>query len=261
MKERGILFNALMIRAIQDDRKSQTRRVATIQPKPEYATEGWYADRYNNTRNWNLWGKRGTKSANVCGPDMGKCPYGEPGDRLWIREAFARPMQRAGSSDPEYLYRADLAPGETYGGVSKWTPGIHMPRTASRMVLEVLDVRLHPIATMSEEDAIAEGLAKLSKDDGQTWKYGIPDQEGTPGEGVTSWQYWHQSPRVAFHRLWDEINGARGHAWTTNPWVWAITFKRVEDETNTVHLNAFKWKAVGDGRSIHAIDRKPAGGA
>lgn len=242
-KERGILFSRSMIHAVRReiDPKTQTRRIVTVQPDEKFNHGSWYADRYNKTREWVLWGKKGTKEMNKQGPSFGRCPYGEPGDHLWIRETFAtRPPQtvstppRMNLGMPQYQYRADTpyaSAAPNYEGVRKWTPGIHMPRAASRTVLEIVDVRLHQLVLITEPDCIAEGLACLSKDGGRTYKYGIAEADGEPGRDestIMTWQNWHQDPRIAFQRVWDDINGARGLSWTTNPWIWAITFKRVD---------------------------------
>lgn len=104
---------------------------------------------------------------------------------------------------------------------------IFMPRWASRITLEVTEVRLQRLQDITEEDARAEGLTCLSKDGGRIFKWGIPDRDGLPGEDDDGehWQNWSLTARDAYARLWDAINGAG--SWASNPWVWAISFRRI----------------------------------
>lgn len=180
MKERPILFSAPMVRALLDGRKTQTRRV--VKPQPT-------ATREEAIRTY---GKGGTfiLEAGFFGV---RCPYGQLGDRLWVRETW-------GACAGSPVYRADDNATCPDGG--RWKPSIHMPRWASRITLEVTGVRVERLQDISEEDAIAEG---------------VPEQRGDP---------W------AFQCLWDSINGARERcSWAANPWVWAITFsRRTEDK-------------------------------
>lgn len=162
-----------------------------------------------------------------------------PGQRLWVRESLRRDQAN------EWHYSADdlvvTVPSRDKEAVSAlriWAhhkegdscPSIHMPRFASRLTLEITKVRVERIADISPEDAIAEGLAKLSKDKGRTWKYGIPEGDGLPGSSKgTQWaEDWRISPVDAFRPRWDALNSDRGFGWEKNPWVWVIEFKRVQ---------------------------------
>ena len=102
-----------------------------------------------------------------------------------------------------------------------------MPRWASRILLEIADVRVERLQEISENDAKGEGLAAISKD-GQIFKYGIPDRDGLPGTDDHGWPWvdWKHSARNAFGRLWESINGAG--SWDTNPWVWVVEFRVIE---------------------------------
>lgn len=111
--------------------------------------------------------------------------------------------------------------------VERWSPSIHMPRWASRMLIEITNVRVERLQNISEEDAIAEGLKAATKD-GKTIKYGIPDRDGYPGNDDIGWGWcdWNVSPVLAYKRLWGSINGTE--SWDLNPWVWILEFKMVE---------------------------------
>ncbi|HGM5243509.1 TPA: hypothetical protein ACKPZK_002452 [Serratia marcescens] len=193
MKERPVIFNGEMVRAIIDGRKTQTRRIAK-------------ADNSNHL--------------------LG-CPFGQVGDRLWVRETFAVlgnedgcPIEWDGNlikGDEKHaarIYKASCwqEPGN-YGLWSipdrdtqyegTWRPSIHMPRWASRITLEITAVRVERLNDISEEDAKAEGV-----------KAGV-----CPG-------HEHMMHQVAFRELWQSIYGEE--SWRANPWVWVIEFRRVE---------------------------------
>jgi hypothetical protein len=214
MAERGIIFSAPMVRAILDGRKTQTRRVVkdiAIGPGgcPSFA--------------------RGRHHGNIVKPKY--CPYGRPGDRLWVRETFLVdhyeyidgpfPNQRPFDVHDDALYfRADGSCCQQFeqcpcgeGQPPRWRPSIHMPRWASRITLEIESVRVERVQDISEEDAQAEGI------------------EGPFDVGYRAFRLPGDSkPRysraaAAFEVLWDSIHGP--DAWHANPWVWAITFRRI----------------------------------
>lgn len=191
MKERPILFSAEMVRAILEGRKTQTRRVIKdgLGDKPIDTIE------FNGV-SWTIAGDApsqhmGEVYMNDWSFDL-RCPFGVPGDRLWVRETW---HYRGGNNiepSPGFVsYRAD---GEFTLPGYEWRPSIFMPRWASRILLEVTTVRVERLQEISWEDHIAEG---------------------TP-IGMT------------FSELWDSINAKRDYPWESNPWVWAITFKRIE---------------------------------
>lgn len=178
MTERPILFSGAMVRAILDGRKTQTRRL--INPQPTMIVDG--VARIPSAR-------RKVSGYDIPANQDARSPYGQPGDRLWVRETVCL----AGSVP---FYRAD---GETFAKV-RWSPAIHMPRTASRLTLEVLEVRVQRLQEIGEEDAVAEGVEMVP--------FG--------------------SMRGEFHALWDSINAKRA-PWASNPWVWALTFSKVAE--------------------------------
>lgn len=206
-KERPIIFSGPMVRAILAGRKTQTRRVIKPQPK------GWradaYPDRYNNGPQWAFW----LPDNRMTEEQTWKCPYGEPGDRLWVRETCVicdgDHMQRKTLDEllikgppPKSVYY--VATDRIYLGEKK-TPSIFMPRCASRIALGVTNVRVERLQEINEEDAKAEGVEAISVAD-------VPRQ--------ASW-----SNRQDFSRLWDSINKKRGFGWDKNPWVWVVGFK------------------------------------
>ena len=197
-KERPILFSAPMVRALLDGSKTQTRRVV------KGSTDAWDSFQVEEDIT-------GREFFFVCGePEAGPrklrpiitsliCPYGQPGDRLWVKETHSfvpDADEPAGCS--AVLYAAD---GERYG---KLRPGIHMTRWASRILLEIVSVRVERLQDISDQDAMAEGVDAAA--------YG-------------------KSHRYGFSRLWESINGVG--SWDANPWVWVVEFRRIEPATTT----------------------------
>lgn len=234
MRERPILFSGPMILALLAGRKTVTRRVVKPQPTPcEYAP-----------------GKHALAGQVIEGNDavLAQCPYGKPGDLLWVKEtwrtaavldelsprAIAAKALEAGYELPwaPLQYEADGKSVDwdyLWKGPGKVRVSIHMPRWASRLTLEVVSVRVERLHDFTDNDAKAEGLSCLTKDGGRTYKYGIPDRDGLPGTDDTGWPWveWARDPCEAFQRLWVSINGAE--SWDANPWVWRVEFKRITE--------------------------------
>lgn len=228
MKERPVIFSAPMVRAILEGRKTQTRRVAKL----------------------NIAGRLGRLSSQWHPEHPGAvavCPYGQPGDRLWVRETWA--VQRAEPCEPHERDWQDLhspiirylADGATrkvqgnrstgsgiyHGPVEKTRVSIHMPRWASRILLEITDVRVERVQAIDDGDALEEGIHTVDIGSGYSPQFSaFSDQWQAIVESQTRSHDW---PRDAFRDLWNAINALRGFGWYANPWVWAITFKRVED--------------------------------
>ncbi len=200
MKEKPILFSGPMIRAILANTKTQTRRIF----KPDRMT--WDA----NGRYTTYAMRGGELSTTGSGPFkpsswLHYCPYGQPGDRLWVRETFGH-FERNENFAPgcEVFYRAD---GESLA-VEPWRPSIHMPRWASRITLEVTGVRVERLQDIDLADALAEGIS----DTGAL----ILDSAGNEQGG----------PIAEYAVLWEQING--GGSWEKNPFVWVVTFRRID---------------------------------
>ncbi|EHN6196845.1 hypothetical protein K0O87_000851 [Salmonella enterica] len=201
-----MIFNAEMVRAILDGRKTQTRRVlATYQDAVKFCPE------------WDVNGKQifivlGEKDHAGMNPVITAipCPFGQPGDRVWVRETFrvhsratdvATLVYRASvrNSWTEQTHRVPVAVCNKQATPEKWTPSIHMPRWASRITLEITGVRVERLNSITESDAEAEGVTDT----------GFGDLL------VDGYRY-----------LWKSIYGEE--SWADNPWVWVIEFKRVK---------------------------------
>lgn len=206
MKERGMIFNGEMVRAILEGRKTQTRRVL-----------GTYQDAVKFCPEWDVNGKQifivlGEKDHTGMNPVITAipCPFGQPGDRIWVRETFrvhsratdvATLVYRASvrNSWTEQTHRVPVAVCNKPATPEKWTPSIHMPRWSSRITLEITDVRVERLNSITESDAEAEGVTDTG--------FGDLLVDG-------------------FRYLWKSIYG--DDSWQANPWVWVIEFKRVE---------------------------------
>ena len=201
MKERPILFNADMVNAILDGRKTQTRRI--VKPTKDRNGSGCQLAPCEI-------------AGEVNGGDYALCPYGQPGDRLWVRENFLYLMHGdVTAGDIKYCASIDSRSAAGSKNPGYWwrkRPSIHMPRWASRITLEIVSVRVERLKQMSERDALQEGIGLVLADN---W----PDPKAM-SEAVA------KSRRAGFKLLWESINGAE--SWDANPWVWVVEFRRVE---------------------------------
>lgn len=224
MTERPILFTPGNVRAILDGSKSQTRRI--VKPEPLCDVE-WFAQLYAAGPDNGLWFPKNGNPKDCdewvqADGDPVRCPYGAVGNRLYVREAHSP----CGSSSAEtglYVVFRDgcqkYQSGELVQGLDKyadgafdhikWRPSIHMPKWAARLWLEIVEVRVERLQEISEEDAIAEGcdLPLVARKDG-----GLAETR-------------RRIKSIAYPALWESINGPG--SWEQNPWVWAITFKKV----------------------------------
>lgn len=217
MKERGMIFNGEMVRAILDGRKTQTRRVMKNQPAGDYPETPALIRNVGTGFQWH--GLYGESS-------IFNCPLGSIGERIWVRETFrvhsrasdvATLVYRASvrNSWTEQTHRVPVAVCNKPAIPEKWTPSIHMPRWASRITLEITDVRVERLHNISERDALREGLFQLPA----SGRYCL--QPGMQYFGMAS-----RSAKEVYSWLWASIYGEE--SWAANPWVWVIEFKRVE---------------------------------
>lgn len=197
MRERPILFSSPMVRAILAGNKTQTRRVAK-----EFA------------------GRDDLDAILTRFPNQNGCPYGQPGDRLWVRETWAQNWDQLSDTrmDRSYVYRADGEARALDNGVElPWRPSIHMPRSACRLVLEITSVRVERLGDISAGDCWAEGIEEC---DGSLDEVEICRL-------AKMMDRTFEDPQPSYAALWEQINGAG--SWTANPWVWVVEFRRIED--------------------------------
>jgi hypothetical protein len=231
MTERPILFSAPMVRALLDGTKTQTRRAVKLKPwhQIEERDDGtpwpWMHDNDRDADHWIA------------------CPYGQPGDRVWVRETWQY-YDWDEEGEPCIRYAADnatawpipsgedwadrlvdvwerLSRHENYSIDNRardrrWRPSIHMPRWASRILLEVTAVRVERLQDISRGDAMAEGIQPLIGSDGPNyWTVCVNDVSISA-----------PTAQDCFGMMWEYING--DDSWTANPWVWVVEFKRVQ---------------------------------
>jgi len=222
IKERPILFSTDMVQALLAGRKTQTRRI--IKPQPEKAAYGKV--------NWK--GRELTLNS-----FSNHSPYGQVGDLLWVREGFHLDKNDQfcdeSSTHDTFTYKADhyhrdvKRIGVNYDNIdlctegwydtdypeeTKWRPSIHMPKVAARLWLKVINVKVERLDAISDEDAIAEGIAKPPSDEtGVHYKnYHHPD-------------FFMITPKYSFKTLWEAING--NESWDANPWLWVVEFEEL----------------------------------
>lgn len=210
MKTTGMLFNASMVRALLSGSKTQTRRVMKPQPTRIGTTtileyRGGLYQPEKLPANSNL---------------FNHCPYGRPGDQVWVRETLGH------NADKGHYYEAtgmnvgplldyELEPSPSVGIPARTIPSIHMPRWASRSLLEIISVRVERLNDCSAADATAEGVAPDQVR--QISVFGANDVERA--------EIYRRAAIAPYQRLWESINGAG--SWAANPWVWVIEFKQV----------------------------------
>lgn len=226
-RERPILFSGEMVRAILGGRKTETRRVVKDQSRLREPTQDHGALRvsveYQSIYgSWQPW---------VTNAKSMRCPYGQLGDQLWVRETWSKPY--AGPAG--YVFRADyLRPTNLDPSIAserRWSPSIHMRKEAARLWLRVTDVRIERLQDVSEEGAKAEGV-EIKRYGDPPWfctrDYSRPAHADGwfPGFCADTGKQF----RSSFQTLWDSINTKRSYGWDSNPWVWVIAFERIERE-------------------------------
>ena len=193
MKETGLMFKAPLVRAILSGQKTQTRRMVNPQPHEDRMHQSVDPPTRGSAGEWTWWAGNHTQGIY----HSAKCPFGKPGDRIYVRETFANHPKF-----PQIAFRADGEEFEDADGwlwEPKWTPCLLMPKTAARIWLEITGVRVERLQSISRGDAMAEGCPFPNMADGA-------------------------DPREWFAEVWKSTGGD----WVANPWVWAIDFKRID---------------------------------
>ena len=239
--ERPILMSGEMVRAILDGRKTQTRRVVKPQPEHGLMPCHWCDKGWGTVTEPNEYGMQG------CMCDGVRCPYGFPGDHLYVRETwrpFGRHRDGHWEGGLEYRVGGQLRITEPQqltairqrhklGQVSKWKPSIHMPKWASRIWLQVTGVRAERVQDITTEDVWSEGVQIPSTEDGKPLVR-LARHDGSPGAAAffTKGRLFPGQPpltedelaRAYFAELWESLNAKRGYSWDSNPWVWVVEF-------------------------------------
>ena len=193
LKERPIIMGAESVRAILEGRKTQTRRA--INPR-KYNIAGWDMPRTKEDMEAGYPFAENADGDFVSVVDW--CPYGRVGDRLWVREIF-------NCNEEGIAYKATQPDMDGM----PWKSPIYMPRTYSRITLEITDIRVERVQDITNNDAKSEGVE--------------PE--------VLSGHYYYLS---GYHELWQDLNAKRGYPWESNPWVWVISFKQIHDQREDV---------------------------
>lgn len=196
MRERPIIMGADSVRAILDGRKTQTRRVIKPQPKFIGAPNVPFK----------------TDDANPKG--IINCLYGKVGDRLWVREIF-------NCNEEGIAYKATQPDMDGM----PWKSPLFMPRGASRITLEITDIRVERVQEITEEDAKAEGIKVLPLQD---------DSDPSAWYQYAPGIFQERSATKSYELLWDSLNAKRGYPWESNPWVWVISFKQIHNQKEDV---------------------------
>ena len=198
-----ILVSAPIVRALFEGRKTQTRRL--FKPQPVSPGEGAYFDAYNGGPQWNWWAPDNKQYLS----QIIRCSYGKPGDLLWVQEAVACECRHAP------IYKADLSLDDA--ALWRFRPSIHMPRWASRLTLELTEVRVERLQEISEYDSIEEGI-----------DYRCPNCGYTHRDAASHLDHklcgtLMPVPQSMYRSIWESINGEG--SWDANPWVWALSFR------------------------------------
>ena len=212
MKETPILYKTEMVKAILDDRKTKTRRINGLKKINENPDDYRYECFYEG---FALFVEKKYEL-----PFLYKCPFGQPGDLLWVRETW-------GEIIDGIVYKASDLPENVVDNL-KWKPSLFMPKSACRLWLRIKDIRVERLQNISEDDAIAEGIdfntrgiVKFPK----TYKNYLVNEKYL-NKHPEMWKHeFLESPKESFQSLWDSIN-KKTHPWESNPWVWVVEFER-----------------------------------
>lgn len=236
--DRPILFSGQMVRAILEGRKTQTRRMVKHELPPNLTEHFPYPNVQHGYLHFSQFADRDFPWWKYCI----KCPYGKPVDRLWVRETFYDDICPRNDQDREGIYyRADGDPEFEDRTPIPWKPSIFMPRWASRITLEITEVRVQRLQEISFEDCLAEGIISTPawNSEETAARFNATSGKGLDIQGLDEAAQqelaemmidcgWQDYARAAFITLWESINGAG--SWDANPWVWCVSFQRASAE-------------------------------
>jgi hypothetical protein len=205
MKLIPILFKPEMVAAILDGRKTMTRRVMKLKHLNGHEVKSIHKD--GSGKGWIAWSPREVSAEETAklypGEEGFKCPYGNPGDILWVRETW-RFIDHSGTGI-KYFYKAGACKTDLNDRSINWKPSLFMPKDACRLFLEITNFRVERLQDINEADATAEGCISTA----------ILNKEGDDYTGLFASEH--------FHNLWESINGKE--SWKENPWLWVVEFK------------------------------------
>ncbi len=212
-----------MVKAILDDRKTKTRRINGLKKINENPDDYRYECFYEG---FALFVEKKYEL-----PFLYKCPFGQPGDLLWVRETWQETTWLAKDDENYgYIYKASENGQDWEDNTDnwKWKPSLFMPKSACRLWLQIKDIRVERLQNISEDDAIAEGIdintrgiVKFPK----TYKNYLVNEKYL-NKHPEMWKHeFLESPKESFQSLWDSIN-KKTHPWESNPWVWVVEFER-----------------------------------
>jgi len=208
---KGKIFNTQEVQAIISGNKRTFREICKRQPQGEM--EQPYVIRQAGITKFNY--------------PFGKIPY-KVGQKIFCKESFCEAGSYKGITLEKELrveYKAD-------GGclVGNWKPAQHMRQEHSRLFPIIKEIRVERLSEISEEDAIAEGIKAISKDNRQTFKYGVPDRDGFPGNNDFGWAWtdWQKTAKEAFGKFWNATHKKPEEKFEASPFVWCVTFEVVK---------------------------------
>jgi hypothetical protein len=223
--QRPILMSTPMVEGTFAGRKWETRRI--IDPQPIKNQEGYYYWHKQTRAKHVTWNRMTPGLFKMNAPS--ECPYGQPGDILWVRETWCKvPFESGpekGKIHYEFKSEADIAGmGNPFG--EKWKPSIHLPKAAARLWLEITKVRVERLQEITEADAIAEGVEPINCFNIDTHQNEIRYRDySRPTIDHPRARLFH-SAIASYRTLWEKINGVA--SWHDNPWVWVIAYKKID---------------------------------
>ena len=235
VKERPIIFSGEMVKAILDGKKTMTRRVVISGFINNYKHAHIIRQSTDKKREGKAYFYDTPVGSMVLSSQLVNNPYGKVGDRLWVREAWQEIgpdcllTYKATYPSDLYAKRPELENVPPLEGLKErgylWKSPMFMPRWASRILLEITDIRVERLQDISEADALKEGIRNYNfeTEDSPDTYVGYTHLQKDDGKSTL-----YKTPAIAFERIWDTLNAKKGYPWSSNPWVWVVEFKVIE---------------------------------